>query len=64
MAAHGKKALDFAVKAAERGAIRFPDCGNMESTFRCICTAFRKRGNTGSCEVQKLSALDAYAYGE
>lgn len=29
MAAHGKKALDFAVKAAERGAIRFPDCGKM-----------------------------------
>lgn len=29
MAAHGKKALDFAVKAAEKGAMRFPDCGKM-----------------------------------
>lgn len=29
MAVHGKKALDFAVKAAEKGAMRFPDCGKM-----------------------------------
>ena len=29
MAAHGKKALDFAAKAAEKGAVRFPDCGRM-----------------------------------
>ncbi|MBO7484705.1 MAG: hypothetical protein J6T84_01420 [Spirochaetaceae bacterium] len=29
MAAHGKKALDFAIRAAEKGAMRFPDCGKM-----------------------------------
>lgn len=29
MAAHGKKALDFAINAAEKGAMRFPDCGKM-----------------------------------
>ncbi|QTQ11293.1 acyl-CoA reductase [Treponema parvum] len=29
MAAHGRKALDFAIKAAEKGAMRFPDCGKM-----------------------------------
>ena len=29
LAAKGQKALDFAIKAAEAGAMRFPDCGRM-----------------------------------
>ena len=29
LASKGEKAVDFALKAAEKGAIRFPDCGKM-----------------------------------